>query len=348
MAPTTQLWTSDAMLAHRTPSGHPERAERLEALLAAFDDHAAAPWMDAVERREPGPVDEARVTAVHDAAVLERARTTEADGGGWLDPDTYVGEGSLDAALVATGACVQAATAVASGEADHAFAAVRPPGHHATPSQAMGFCLVDHVAVAARALLDDGLCDRVVIVDHDVHHGNGTQDAFYADPDVLYLSLHQWPLYPGTGRVEEVGTGKGEGYTVNLPAPPGLGDDGLLGLVDAVCVPVLEQFAPDLLIVSAGFDGHARDPLAGWALTSGAFPAVLERLASVQDRVVCSLEGGYDLQALARGVLGQLAWMAGGEVAFDDEVAGGRGPDDAGVQDLLARARDALGPYWDL
>jgi acetoin utilization deacetylase AcuC-like enzyme len=227
------------------------------------------------------------VREVHAAHMLDPPR-------GWLDADTFVGEGSWDAALRAAGAAVEAARSALRGEP--AFAVVRPPGHHATRGTAMGFCLLNNVAIAANALRR-----RVAIVDVDVHHGNGTQDVFYERDDVLYASLHGWPLYPGTGAAGEAGRGKGAGSTLNVPLPAGTTDAAWMERVEHAVLPAVRAFRPDVVLVSAGFDADARDPLGNLALSPRSFRACVAALRDVQPRIAAVLEGGYDLDAVREG-----------------------------------------------
>lgn len=274
-----RVHTSAACLKHAAPQ-HPERPERLTAALAGASGAQIV---------EAEPIDLALVRAVHADALVERVQR-----GGWIDADTFVMEHSWEAALRSAGAAVAAARDALAGKP--AFAITRPPGHHATRGSPMGFCLFNNVAIAAHELSTRGT--RVAIVDIDVHHGNGTQDIFWKRSDVLYASLHGWPLYPGTGRVEEVGAGE----TLNLPCPSGTGDEGWLECVREGVVPKLQQFAPDVTLISAGFDADARDPLGNLALTPRVFHEAVRLVATVQPRVAAVLEGGYDLRAVEDGV----------------------------------------------
>ena len=247
----------DAFLDHRPGPGHPERPERLEAVHADLDAHPVPGTAFAV----PRAVTDAALLRVHDADYVARIAATEGIAETWLDPDTRTSPGSYRAARLAAGAVCQGVDAVMDGTAAGAFALVRPPGHHAEADAAMGFCLFNNVAVAAAHAIAERGRERVLVLDPDVHHGNGTQRAFWRRRDVLYVSTHRHPFYPGTGWVDEVGAGEGEGYTVNLPLPAGMGDADFLHLYQAVVEPLVDVYRPDLILVSAGFDTfHARSP----------------------------------------------------------------------------------------
>lgn len=333
------LYYSPRFLAHDT-GVHLERPERLTAVLEALE---AQPWARMVQRAEPAPAKPEWLARVHEEDMLRSTRDLCRGGGGQLDPDTVVSKDSWEAALLAAGACIDAARGVARGDERAAYCLVRPPGHHATRDRAMGFCLVNNVAVAARRVLDLKSARRVAVFDHDVHHGNGTQDIFWESPEVLYVSVHQSPLYPGTGRVAEVGAGEGAGYTLNLPVRPGTGEGAYAQLLDEVVLPVAESFDPDLWLVSAGYDSHAQDLLGSLELTSNFYATILAKLAEVEPRMVLALEGGYHLGAVARSAVSQLGWLSGSTVAWDEKP---RRDEDVGG--LVKEARKALGPYWTL
>ena len=315
----TGLYYSEVCLRHET-GDHPESRRRLEAIMARL---RGARGLEGVVYLEPRPVELALVRSVHAQAYIDRVVRLVQSGGGWLDPDTIVSPGTLDAALHAAGGVVDAAVAVCSGRLRNGFVAVRPPGHHATATAGMGFCIFNNVAIAARHLLDEGLVCRVAVVDFDVHHGNGTQDIFYEDPSVLYFSVHQMPLYPGTGRYSETGRGPGEGYTVNVPLPPGVGDDGYDYVMEAVLDPAVRRYRPGILLVSAGYDAHWRDQLAGMRLTVPGYRRMVERLRALAEelcngRMVCVLEGGYGLQALSSAVDATVRVLCGSKEEVPD------------------------------
>jgi acetoin utilization deacetylase AcuC-like enzyme len=297
--------------------GHPERPARRGAAANGVRD--AAIGMLQAEAVEPAT--DAELAAIHDSVYLARLEEADARGGGWLDPDTYVAPGSMNAARLAAGGTVRAARAATTGEAAVAFAVVRPPGHHATAGRGSGFCLLNNVAVAAEALRADGAARRIAIVDWDVHHGDGTQQLFDADPDVLYASSHQYPFYPGTGAPHERGVGDGAGTKLNRLLAAGDGDEAFVSVWIDDLLPALQAFTPEAILVSAGYDAHRADPLAELAVTEDGFEAVSRALGVVAARlglggVALTLEGGYDLEALrastAATVRGLLSGMADG------------------------------------
>jgi acetoin utilization deacetylase AcuC-like enzyme len=302
-ARTVTLHHDRSQALHDVP-GHPEHPGRVDAVLRHLQG------VGAMERLRAAPARVATDTELvlaHSPEHVEKIRRLDESGGRSIDPDTTVVPGSYEAAVNAAGALLSATDGVVSGEADAAYCLVRPPGHHATRERAMGFCLFNNVAVgAAYARAKHGV-ERSVIVDFDVHHGNGTQDIFWDDPDVLYLSLHQFPFYPGTGDWRETGGEGAIGSTANVPLPAGSGDGDYLAAFDRLLLPLMERFQPQLVFVSAGYDAHRADPLAGMALSTEAYAAIMTRIRASADRVadgriVAALEGGYDLDALSASV----------------------------------------------
>ena len=316
------LGSHEVFAEHDPGPGHPESPSRVAAALRGIADAGLA---DAVVPFLPRRATREELVRVHDVGYLSALEERCLLGGGQLDPDTVVSSWSFEAALRSAGAGLEAVERLDRGEAPAAFLAVRPPGHHATATGAMGFCLVNSVAVTAAALLARG--ERVLLVDWDAHHGNGTQAAFYDEPELLFVSMHQYPFYPGTGALDEIGRGAGEGATINVPFPAGTSGDAYRLAVDELVVPAAEQFAPTWLLVSAGFDAHRADPLTDLALTAGDFADLTERLCRlvVPGRRVLFLEGGYDLEALAASAGATVAALAG--VRYRPEPASSGGPD---------------------
>jgi acetoin utilization deacetylase AcuC-like enzyme len=286
---------------------HPESAERLKAIVSALEQHG----IPESQLARPQPADHTLLAEVHDARYIAEVARLAASGGGHWDLDTYISPGSYEAATLAAGAAVEAAECALSGEP--AFALVRPPGHHALFDSALGFCIFNNVAVAAQHCVRSGL-ERVMIVDWDVHHGNGTQDYFYDRSDVLFFSSHQYPFYPGTGSLREIGGGEGTGYTVNVPLPEGVGDEGYVRVFEEILVPLAVRYRPQIILVSAGYDAHAADLIGGMAVTVAGFhslAATVRRLSldimECTGRLALILEGGYNTSALAASLLATVA-----------------------------------------
>jgi acetoin utilization deacetylase AcuC-like enzyme len=331
------LITHDFSLAHRTPAGHPERVERVTSVI----DAVKASSHDVVEWDAPA-VDMALLETIHDRSYIEHIQAFCLGGGGALDPDTHVVPASWHAALHAAGAGPFAVDLLRK-RSGTAFVAVRPPGHHAERHQAMGFCLFNNIAVTASYLLEMG--DKVAIVDWDVHHGNGTQHSFYPNEDLLYVSLHEFPFYPGTGWVTEVGEGVGRGATVNIPLPGGTSASSYLAAFSRIVTPVLAEFRPDWILVSNGYDAHVRDPLGGLNLESDHYGWMANALVSVvpSNRVIAFLEGGYDLDALGEASVATLDGLTGRitDPVWPTEVQGSA----AKVVDL---AVEEIGRHWKI
>jgi acetoin utilization deacetylase AcuC-like enzyme len=305
--------------------GHPERPSRIGAAMAGVDDlhlgsdRLVLPALAA---------DTSQLLRVHSADYLTELEQFCATGGGPLDADTYATPESWDAARLSAGAGLVAIEALTERDAGVAFVVARPPGHHALADRSMGFCLINNIAVAAASLVSSG--ERVLIVDWDVHHGNGTQALFWDEPDVLYVSTHQWPCYPGSGRASEVGGPSATGTTVNVPLPPGATGDVMRCAFDQLVTPVVTAFAPSWVLISAGFDAHRDDPLADLALSAGDFAAlatVVAGYAPAPGRTVLFLEGGYELAALRSSVSATLGALVGSSMATEAPTSGGPGMD---------------------
>jgi acetoin utilization deacetylase AcuC-like enzyme len=333
--------TSPQYLKHDFPD-HPENAQRLRAIETALDSPALG-LREFLVPLAPRPADLDQIGAVHDLAYVEALRRAMARAPGYVDSaPTYIVPESFDIACLAAGGALQAVDAVLAGQAQAAFALVRPPGHHAERDQPMGFCLFNNVAIAARHALQQPAIERVLIVDFDVHHGNGTQDIFYADPAVLFISSHQEGIYPGTGALDEIGASDGRGYNINVPFPDGAGDEAFQRLSAEVVQPAAARFKPNLLLVSAGFDAHWLDPLAGLQLTLSGYGRLTHSLVEIAQqfcggRLVLTLEGGYHLAALTGGVVTVLRTLLG-ETDIPDSL--GRPPrPEPDVRSLIAKAK---------
>jgi len=324
-----------ASLEHDT-GPHPERSDRIRALEAALADHD---WLGYQVREAPAATEQ-QLLRVHPSKHIERVREHCASATPF-DMDTPASPGSWEATLRAVGAACALAEALLKGEAPTGFCGVRPPGHHAEAERAMGFCLFSTVAVAARHALDALGADRVMVLDFDVHHGNGTNAIFRSAPEVLFASIHQWPFYPGSGALSDAGSGAGEGYSLNLPVPAGAGEDEWLGYVEHIVLPVAREYRPDLVLVSAGFDAHRDDPLAGCRLESVSFSHMARHARSLADDlgvpVGAVLEGGYDLGALTSSAMATMEALACGGEARSVEP----GP-------LVAAAAEQIGRHWRL
>jgi acetoin utilization deacetylase AcuC-like enzyme len=328
---------------HTPPPGHPERAERDAVMHVVAQEWARR----GAVLEEPGPATVEQILRVHSDRFVERLEAA-AGRAAMLDPDTFTSPESWDVTRLAAGAAAAAVDAVLDGKARRAMALVRPPGHHSGRDLARGFCLVNSVAVAAARALDRGI-PRVAIIDFDVHHGNGTQEIFEADPRVLVVSTHQWPLYPGTGTAGEAGTGEGLGFTVNVPIERGATDADYDAIFGDLVIPITRQFEPGILLVSAGFDAHEQDPLGGMRLSAGGFARITQRITAAADaccagRAVFVTEGGYDLAAFAASLDATLGALEAGPAPLEALA----GPDGAPTRGRAAigRAYAVQAQYW--
>jgi acetoin utilization deacetylase AcuC-like enzyme len=325
-------------------AGHPERPERVEAMRTALEQ---AGWWQDFTLLEPLPAPIFLLQSIHTPSYLAMLQAA-CQSSQWLDQDTYTTPASWDLALKAAGGAIAVASAVwksqpvTDGSIPTGLALTRPPGHHATPGWGMGFCLLNNVALATESLVREQGAKRLAIVDLDLHHGNGTQDIFWRREDVFYLSTHQYPHYPGSGRVDEVGAGPGEGRTANFPLPPGSGDQAFKAVITELILPLLERFAPQMLLVSVGFDAHWRDPLGSLQLSAGVYHDLLSDLVAFADRrcagrIALFLEGGYDLQAAAACALASVAALQG--LAWQDPLGPAPYAEDGAWRQMVRQAK---------
>ncbi len=333
----TPIVFSDRFNQHDT-ADHPENADRLYVMLDALEQ---ASFYKQLQFVEPEMLPEKQLYEVHSAEMIQRIKDISEHGDSWIDLDTYVCKSDYETARLAAGGVAQVCKNVVEGDAQNAYALVRPPGHHASAERSMGFCLFNNAGIAAHELSKKG--KRVLIFDHDVHHGNGTQSIFYSRNDVMYQSFHLSPHYPGTGAVCEIGDGAGKGYTINAPLGFGHDDRAVSQLFDEIFLPIIRQYKPHLIIISAGYDSHHADQLGGLKLSANFFGEMIKRFQTIQPKIVCTLEGGYNLQWIGKCFLSQLGQMMSHPLQFDDNI---KGNDD--VASVIASMKKELGDYWEL
>lgn len=325
---------------HYPGRNHPERPARIGALLSLIETYQR----QGLKRFDPRLATPEEIALIHDPSHVDHVAATARQDRFAFDADTAVSSQSYETALLATGGLLTILEAVMARDVDNGFALVRPPGHHAERNRAMGFCLFNSVAIGAQYLRAKFGLKRVLVMDWDLHHGNGTQHSFYDDPGVLYVSTHQYPYYPGTGAAEDVGRGQGEGYTVNLPIPAGWGDGEYLELFQTVVDPICRQFEPEFVLISAGFDAHARDPLGGMVVTEEGFELMARMLLRIardhaQGRCAAILEGGYDLEGLQRSTVQVLDELSGAALDAPLPTVEPRG--------LLPRVWEVQKKFWE-
>jgi acetoin utilization deacetylase AcuC-like enzyme len=325
-----------ASLEHDTGYGHPERPDRIRAIEAALE---RSDWLGWQPVEAPRATEE-QLLRIHPREYVQQVREFS-ERGAAFDMDTPTSPGSYEAALRAAGGACALVESLLSGGERTGFSCLRPPGHHAETARPMGFCLFANAAIAARHALDGHGAERILVVDWDVHHGNGTNALFHRSHEVLFASIHQYPFWPGTGPLADVGEGEGEGYSINLPVPAGTGEAAFMSLIEHVVVPAARAYGPDLILISAGYDAHRADPLGGLALESSSYGAMASRVRTLGEEVGAPvgvlLEGGYDLRALAESVPETMAALAG-----DSE------PPEVARHPLAEQAAEVLGRYWEL
>jgi len=337
---TTGVVFSEELKRHDTGSGHPESPTRIDAVVRALAD---ASLEGKLSQLAPRAADKEEILLVHWDRLYREIADSASHDKTLLDADTIASRDTFELAHLATGTVLTAIEEVMEGNVANAFAFPRPPGHHAKPDKAMGFCVFNHVAIAAKFAQQRFQLKKILVIDFDVHHGNGTQKAFYTSPEVLYISTHQWPHYPGTGALAECGKDEGEGFTLNVPMSPGMGDRELARVFSELVIPVGLEFEPELILVSAGFDGHADDPLGGMDITRGGYARISHEIVRLAEtvcsgRVVFALEGGYDVVALERSIVSTLASMTG-------ERPEAQNVDNA-AEELVTEVRNTHARYW--
>ena len=319
-------------------SGHPENAKRLQVMMKELKE---APFFQNLKIVEPEMLDEKLLYTVHTPEMIQLIKNISQQGDSWIDLDTYVCKGDYEIARLAAGGVLQACTHVLNESVKNAFALVRPPGHHAAADRSMGFCLFNNAAIAAKELVRKG--KKVLIFDHDVHHGNGTQRIFYEQKEVMYQSIHLSPHYPGTGAVIEMGAKQGSGYIINAPLSFGVGDASVSRLLDEIFLPITAEFNPDIIMVSAGFDSHHADHLGGMRLTANFFGEIIKRFQKIQPNIVCTLEGGYNLDWIGKCLLSQIGQLVGKPMHFNDEIK-----EQTSAEPVLVALKKEVKKYWKL
>jgi acetoin utilization deacetylase AcuC-like enzyme len=334
---TTQIVYSDEFSKHNS-IGHPENAERL---IVMMNEVKKSSFYKELEFVKPELLPEEMLFSVHSDEMIQQIKDISSQGTSWIDMDTYVCESDYETARLAAGGLLLLSKNVLHKKASNAFALIRPPGHHATRDRSMGFCLFNNVAISANEISKEE--KKVLIFDHDVHHGNGTQYIFYDRKDVMYQSIHLFPHYPGTGGISEIGTGVGQGYTVNAPLIHGNGDNAVSKLLDEIFLPIAKQFSPDIILISSGFDSHHSDILGGLKLTSDFFGEMIAKFQEIQPKIVCTLEGGYNLNWIGKCLISQLGQMVSQPVTYDDSAT-----EDTDVESVINKIRNELNKYWKI
>ena len=331
----TQIVHSEEFNKHNNMS-HPENSQRIVVML---DELKKTNFYDKIVFIKPEILSEDLLKEVHSWQMIDRIIEMSKEIESWIGFDTYVCKSDYETARLAAGGVVKACQNVIEGKTNNAFALVRPPGHHATINNSMGFCLFNNAAIAANEMTKKG--KKVLIFDFDVHHGNGTQDIFYDRKDVIYLSTHLSPHYPGTGQIDELGNGNGKGYTINAPLLHGFGDKAVTKLIDEIFLPVSQQFKPNLIIMSTGFDCHYQDPLGGLRFSTNFFGEIIKKFKKIQPKIVCTLEGGYNLDWIGKCFVSLVGEMIDEPIIFNEKVKA-----EENVEDLIKTLKEKIGNYW--
>lgn len=334
---TTQIAYSNDFSRHDN-AHHPENAKRLHVMLNEMRNTS---FYDELDFFEPDLISEEALYLLHSDEMIQQVKDLSSIGDSWIDMDTYVCKSDYETARKAAAGLLQLSRNVLDGKADNGFALVRPPGHHATHDRSMGFCLFNNAALTANEISKTG--KQVLIFDCDVHHGNGTQYLLYDRKDIMYQSFHLYPHYPGTGPIEDIGDGDGKGYTINAPLSHGNGNEAVSQLLDEIFLPIARQFKPDLVIISSGYDSHHLDLLGGLKLTSNFFGEIIAKFQNIQPKIVCTLEGGYNLDWIGKCLVSQLGQMVNKKVKFNDNAV-----EHEDVNYVIKQIKDEIGSYWKI
>ena len=334
---STQIVFSEEFSKHNN-IGHPENSQRLHVMI---EEIKKTPFYKELEFIEPDMLPEKLLFDIHSEKMIEQIKQMSNEYESWVDMDTYVCKSDFDIARLAAGGLLKLSNNVIKGTANNGFALIRPPGHHATKNRSMGFCLFNNAAISANELAKQG--KKILIFDFDVHHGNGTQDIFYDRCDVMYQSFHLFPHYPGTGDTSEIGIGEGKGFTVNVPVSHGNGNYAITRTLDEVFLPIAKQFKPDLIIFSSGYDSHYLDPLGGLRLTSHFYGDIVAKFQEIQPKIVCTLEGGYNLGWIGKCIVSQLGQMIGQKVDFKDSTT-----EEENVNNVIKEIKNEMNSYWKI
>lgn len=334
---TTQIIYTKDFNKHNNP-GHPENARRLNIMM---DELKKTNFYDEIEILKPKPVSDKSLKEIHSERMIQEVKKISETENAWIDLDTYVCKGDYELSKLAAGATLQACENVLLKKTDNSYAMVRPPGHHATRKRSMGFCLFNNTAIAANEIAKKG--KKVLIMDFDVHHGNGTQDIFYNKCDIMYQSLHVSPHFPGTGDVTEIGAGDGQGYTINAPLSYGNGNDAARKILDEIFLPIAKQFKPDLILFSSGYDSHHSDRLGGLRFTANFYGEIIKKYQQIQPKIACTIEGGYNPEWIGKCLISQISQMMGKPITFKDEIK-----EKTNVKEILKKLKSEMKKYWEI
>ena len=333
----TQIIYSDKFKKHDN-KGHPENSKRLKVMM---DSLKKTDLYKDIEIVEPKILPEKKLYEIHSKRMIKQVKEQSEKEEGWIDLDTYVSKNDFETTRLAAGGVLYACKNVLKGKIDNSFCMIRPPGHHATSNRSMGFCLFNNAAIAANEIAKEG--KKVLIIDPDVHHGNGTQEIFYKRSDVMYQSIHLSPHFPGTGDIEEIGEGKGKGYNINAPLSFLYGNRASDQILNQIFLPIAQEFKPDLIIMTTGFDSHHSDLLGGLRFTADYFGKILKKYQEIQPKIVCTLEGGYNKEWIGKCFIAQIAQLMHEKVDINDKISS-----KSDVTKLVKEIKENIGKYWDI